>query len=473
MIVGMTISETDWFPHSLDSSLPMYKAIVEAIERDIAVSALSPGDKLPPQRSLASKIGIDFTTVSRAYTEAKKRGLLIARVGQGTFVSERQTMLNKGPVQSNAPTSNIIDMGMNTPPMPQDASLLQRMKQEMAETVSQMTDVELLAYQNFFGTPHERTVAANWISTHFETSAEQVLICPGTQSTLLALLKLLVKPGTTICSENLCYPGFSAAAQKLGLRHIGLEMDNDGIIPKAFEKACDNNRVSVLYCTPTQHNPTTITWSKQRREEIARIAEHYRVQIIEDDAYGFLSPDAPAPLSSHLPKQAYYIAGLAKCLSSALRVTFLSCPDRLRVKETAEILRATSLMASPITKAMAINLISSGCAGLITKSISEAALHRQKLVRQILNGLEYQAHPQGFHVWLTLPSSWSQSDFIDRMREHSVRLVHSDAFSLTNDKPHALRLCLGAIESYERTRDVLQIIERLLKDETGYNSTVV
>ncbi len=469
----MTVSETDWFPHLLDSSLPMYRAIVDAIERDINISALSPGDKLPPQRALAAKIGIDFTTVSRAYTEAKKRGLLVARVGQGTFVSDQQTLMGAGRVSQPDLKPHIADMGMNTPPLPHDTTLIQRMKQEMAETVSRMGDADLFAYQDFFGTPQERSIAANWISQRFETSTEQILICPGTQSTLLALLKKLVTPGTSVCSENLCYPGFTAVAQKLSLRHIGLDMDEDGIVPDAFEKACDANRVSVLYCTPTQHNPTTLTWSDQRRKDIAAIARHYKVQIIEDDAYGFLSQDAPAPLSSYLPDQAYYIAGLAKCLSSALRVAFLSCPDREKVKETADMLRATSLMASPLTKAMATNLIKSGCAELITKAIVEAATARQKLARQILHGLDYQSHPQGFHIWLNLPPSWSQSDFIDRMREHSVRLVNSDVFSLTDEKPHALRLCLGAIHSYERTREVLQVIERLLKDETGYNSTIV
>ena len=54
--------------------------------RTFASGRLAPSDRLPPQRKLARRLDIDFTTVARGYVEAQKRGLIESRVGQGTFV---------------------------------------------------------------------------------------------------------------------------------------------------------------------------------------------------------------------------------------------------------------------------------------------------------------------------------------------------------------------------------------------------
>ena len=66
---------------------PLYRCIADAIGRAVARGELKPGDRLPPHRILAVELGVDLTTVTRAYTEARRRGLLDATVGSGTFVS--------------------------------------------------------------------------------------------------------------------------------------------------------------------------------------------------------------------------------------------------------------------------------------------------------------------------------------------------------------------------------------------------
>ena len=62
---------TDWTPRAETSGKPRYIAIADAIEKDVRDGRLSPGTRLPPQRMLAKQLGIDFTTVSRGYSEAQ------------------------------------------------------------------------------------------------------------------------------------------------------------------------------------------------------------------------------------------------------------------------------------------------------------------------------------------------------------------------------------------------------------------
>ena len=81
----------NWTPDLSGLDKPRYLAIADAIEEDIRNGRLAPSDRLPPQRKLARRLDIDFTTVARGYVEAQKRGLIESRVGHGTFVRASAT----------------------------------------------------------------------------------------------------------------------------------------------------------------------------------------------------------------------------------------------------------------------------------------------------------------------------------------------------------------------------------------------
>lgn len=116
----------DWTPDLSRSDKPRYLAIAELMEDDIRGGRLAIGDRLPPQRKLAERIGVDFTTVARGYVEAQKRGLVESRVGQGTFVTGMPRPTRRAAVHvGGAPTRpEIVDLSMNLPPEPDDPALI-------------------------------------------------------------------------------------------------------------------------------------------------------------------------------------------------------------------------------------------------------------------------------------------------------------------------------------------------------------
>ena len=71
----------DWLPTIADRTGPLYLRIVDAIASDIGGGRLRRGQGLPTHRALAKALGIDLTTVTRAYAEAHQRGLTESRVG--------------------------------------------------------------------------------------------------------------------------------------------------------------------------------------------------------------------------------------------------------------------------------------------------------------------------------------------------------------------------------------------------------
>jgi hypothetical protein len=82
---GNTMRTSNWKPNLEEATGPAYLAIADSLAESIAKGSLRVGDRLPPQRALAATLQIDFTTVSRGYAEAQRRGLIEARVGRGTY----------------------------------------------------------------------------------------------------------------------------------------------------------------------------------------------------------------------------------------------------------------------------------------------------------------------------------------------------------------------------------------------------
>ncbi|MFG3756971.1 GntR family transcriptional regulator, partial [Klebsiella pneumoniae] len=113
----------DWIPTIFEGQGPLYLRIVAAIADDVASGRLVRGQQLPTHRALARTLGIDLTTVTRAYGEARKRGLIDAQVGRGSFVSETTTRTADGPPRVT------IDLSMNIPPQPVEANLDLRIAQ--------------------------------------------------------------------------------------------------------------------------------------------------------------------------------------------------------------------------------------------------------------------------------------------------------------------------------------------------------
>jgi DNA-binding transcriptional MocR family regulator len=405
-----------WAPKISKSNGPMYIAIADALAADILSGALAAGVQLPTQRALAETLGIDFTTVTRAYAEARRRGLVEGRVGQGTFVRRQ------GSRTAPSMPAGLVDMSMNLPPRFDDAGLTARMWAGIVELESSRGIDLLLRYQEPGGAAPDKAAGALWLGNKFPgLAAERVLICPGTQGALLAVAGFLVTPGGVICCEALTYPGFRALAAHLGFRLAPVAMDDEGLIPEAFDEACRTEAPKALYCTPTFHNPTTATMSLERRKAIVAVARQHGVPIIEDDAYGFLPRHAPAPLASLAPELVYYIAGLAKCLSPALRTAYLVPPSTRLVPRMVGAIRAVASISSPLTVAIATRWIQDGTAAAVLAAIRSEAILRREIAQSILPPTSCAAKPESFHIWLSLPSSWTRAEFITRLRDRHRR----------------------------------------------------
>lgn len=439
-----------WIPRVEQGSAAKYLAIVDAIASDIQSGRLSAGDRMTPQREVAKALSVNYATVSRAYGEAQRRGLIYSRVGQGTFVCKPRGAGLRGVRGRSAR----VDMTMNMPPPLSDPALLARMQQGMVEVSRRLS--ELLPYQGFGGSLAARAAALKWLAlTQLKADVERVLVCPGVQSALVATLNTLVKPGDVALCEEITYPGLKAIAAQLGIRLIGLPVDGEGVRAAAFDAACQEFHPKVFYCNPTMQNPTTRTVSLARRMELVRLCRFHGLHIVEDDPYGPLPTTPVAAFAAIAPEITYYVTGLSKCVGAGLRVAYLVPPDARRARQLSDNLRATSVMASPITVALATQWVEDGTAEATLLAIRRESMARQWMAAEILPQEFVQTHPEGFHLWLSLPQPWTRGEFARHVKEHGVHVVPSDGFAVGRALPEAVRVCLGGPVSVQELQGSL------------------
>src|SRR5215471_17354529 len=459
----------DWLPTLSEWQGPVFLRIVDALAADVASGKLARGQQIPTHRALASALGVDLTTVTRAYKEARRRGLLEAQVGRGTFVSETTARTSE-----HIPAHVKIDLSMNLPPQPVEANLDLRIQQGLQAIQNTFSVSAFLNYQRPGGSDEDRETAAKWLRTLVPSAnAERLVVYPGNQAILFNALLSLTSPGDVVLTEALTFPGMKVAAEKLRLRLIGVAMDKEGILPDALRAACTKHKPKAVYLVPTLHNPTTATLGTERRKIIADFIRKHGLFLIEDDAYGWLEPNV-SPIANLAPERTYLAVGLSKCIAPAFRVSYLLAPDAAAEQTMRSNLQATMLMPSPLMVALVTHWVKSGVADKIIAAIRNEAMGRQKLARKVLKGVSYAARPAGHHLWLSLPPQWNRSEFLSRVLRHGLAVVGDDVFSVESAgaQPQAVRVSLGAARNRAELAQALQFLADTLKSSVRTNPVI-
>jgi GntR family transcriptional regulator len=69
-------------------SIPLYIQIAEGLMDRIEAGELAPGDRLPPERELSEKLGVNRMTLRRALRVLEAQGLIVRKHGVGTYIAE-------------------------------------------------------------------------------------------------------------------------------------------------------------------------------------------------------------------------------------------------------------------------------------------------------------------------------------------------------------------------------------------------
>ncbi len=433
---------TLWAPRLADSGEPIYARIANALERDVRAGVLISGSQLPTHRDLARSLGITPVTVTRAYGEAARRGLVESATGRGTFVRRARGA-------AVAAQSGEIDLATNTIniplPLPSPAML-----DRAARTLASAT------YAAGAGSERHRVAGAAWVGR--DTDPSRIVVTAGTQHAILLAFAACARAGDTIFTESVTYHGAKAVAAMLGIRLEPLPLDRYGIVPDALERACrarGPRQSKVLYTIPSLHNPTGIVFPEKRRRELAAVASRHGLTVIEDDVCGFLLASTPPPIAAFAPEHTIFLTGLGKALAPSLRVGYLAAPEAF-LPRIHQALAASVLFASPVTAELAASWIEDGTAAKIVELKRAEVALRNRTARRLLP--RATGDPRSGHLWMELPKQWTPDAFVDEARRRHVRVASASAFAVGKVVPRAVRVCIGSAANIAELEAALHVL---------------
>ena len=434
-----------------------YIGLADALEQDIQAGIIVAGDRLPPQRSIAEALGVDLTTVTRAFNEAHHRGLIEAQIGRGTFVRDHSS--RRSPKARPAP----LDLGMNIPCQPESVDFQQLMPRGIAAVLADGKGLLNLHYQDSAGAEPDRQAATRWLRQRIENADfDRVVVAAGAQSALFSICELLLSRGDVIAAGEFTYPGLKAVAAQMRLVVDPIAMDDEGLLPEDFERSCRTKPPRLLYVVPNIDNPTAATMPEPRRAAIVDIARRYGVMVVEDDPYGPLLEAPSRSFADLMPEASWHISTLSKCATPALRVAYVLVPQTADALQLAAVTRAMMLMAPPLMSALASGWMLDGTLAQVTAAIRREALARQMLASSLLRAFDRSAGMFGHHLWLRLPSGQRADDLVEAALRTGVLIVPSSAFAVGRLTTEAVRISLGVAADRSELEDGLNQLAGLV-----------
>ncbi len=435
--------------YASDGGKPKYRAVAGAIRTAVERGQMAPGDRLPPVRELAWRLGITPGTVARAYTVLTDEGALIAEVGRGTYVAppKAQTKPLLGlEVDSVAHLAggDVYEVNLVSPHLP-NVGQVALIRQLMAE-VAQDPPSGVMHYPSHATGCAARAAVAAFLAdvTLGGVTADDIVLTHGAQNGVVMVMQaVLTGRRPVVLVEELAYPGYRRAAELMRAEVVPVAMDEHGIIPEALEAAARSTGAQLLCLGAEVQNPLLIAMPPERRAEIARIAQRLDFQILEDDCYRLGSVSGPS-FRALAPERGWYVASLSKILTPALRVGW-AVPPRAwlpNLRRTAEY--GFFGLATPMTDLTAA-LLTHPQLPALRDALRETVADYIRTMVNVLGAFDLTWREDALYVWLNLPPGWRASAFARAAEAEGVQVRTAEDYADRNaPAPHAIRLTVNA-----------------------------
>jgi 2-aminoadipate transaminase len=275
-------------------------------------------------------------------------------------------------------------------------------------------------------------------------TVDNVMITSGSQQALDLIAKLLINRGDRLLVEAPTYLGALQAFNVFGAEYVSVPTDDDGLRTDLLEEALRSGP-KFMYILPNFQNPSGVTLSLERREELVFLADKYGIPLIEDDPYGQLryEGDHIAPLvvldrvnlrrdKGYTLGNVIYLSTFSKTLAPGLRLGWIVAPAEV-ISKLVQLKQGADLHTSTFNQMVAYEVARDGFLDEHVKTIRQVYRERRDVM---LKALEENFPPEvtwthphgGLFLWVTMPEGVNCNEMLnDAVREH-VAFVPGDCF---------------------------------------------
>jgi 2-aminoadipate transaminase len=229
--------------------------------------------------------------------------------------------------------------------------------------------------------------------------------------------------------------GATMGFQSFEAEVIEVTMDADGVRLDLLDEAMNAARAKLFYTIPDYQNPTGVSLSRERRQQLVDLARDRGVLVVEDVTYrelGFYGDRLPS-LWSLAPDAVVQIGTFSKTFFPGVRLGWACGPSEI-IEQMIRAKQNTDQCAGSMGQRL---LEEYGRSGALDRQIDRARVFyrgRRELMMQALathmpEGVSWTEPRGGFVTWLTLPDGVDAVQVATRAMEDAIAIVPGSVFS--------------------------------------------
>ncbi|MEV5764354.1 aminotransferase class I/II-fold pyridoxal phosphate-dependent enzyme [Micromonospora sp. NPDC052213] len=410
--------------------------ISASIESGIRSAALAPGAALPAVRALAAQLAVSPATVARAYQELRQRGLVVTAGRHGTRVRPRPPVAARRSALRPPPAPGLRDLSLGEP----DPRLLPPLGAHLAGLAA---DAGPPVGYSAAGVLPELAEAARERLAADGVPAAELTLTGGALDGIERLLGAHLRPGDAVAVEDPGWANLLDLVAALGLRPIGVPVDDDGPLAEGVRAALAAG-ARALIVTSRAQNPTGAAVSAGRAAELRTLlAGRSDLLLIEDDHAAELARVPLHPLAGATPTWAF-VRSVSKPFGPDLRLAVL-VGDETTVARVAGRARVGAGWVSTVLQRLVLSLWRDpAVAGLVDRAAASYERRRGALV-DALAGHGLAAHGRsGINVWLPVADETSA---LTALRDAGWAVAPGALYRIAG--PPGLRITVSSLDDGE------------------------
>lgn len=415
-----------------------YLKLISLITRSIETGELLPGSQLPPERQLAQLLQINRSTVQHAFSELVSRGILVRKIGSGTWVnSGKWGVLSQGVNwQSYLTTGRLSDPDnymVRMRKLEQTTTALNLSHSSIITalalpiTLEDLPGHQLMEQESdvsISGSPNLKHQLTRILTPYLRQSAgnSQLLITSGAHQAFYLIVQGLLSYGDAIAIEEPSYFYQLSLFQAAGIRVFGIPLKKNGSLDlKTLRQIYYQHHLRFLFVNPTGQNPTGQTMTLTDRQLLVQCCQQLKLPIVEDDPLGItnaVTGDPVVALKALDPDNVLYIGSLSTLSGAHTRIGWLIAPPAV-IERLADIRQQMEAGISIFPQIVAESLLS-------TPNLPEQINHQQQALREhqlqlqealapfvARQQLDYELPSHGSSLWvhLNIDHQLSVSDY--------------------------------------------------------------
>lgn len=456
-----------------NSNTPLYIQLFNTISSMIDKGTLLSQTKLPSVRQMSSLLNVNTVTVVSCYKQLELRGYVYAKKSSGTYVSailppiNKKSYMHKNVILDEIYPGDDISI-LNDDKIRFDENTINFASATPSSNLFPVEDFKLVLnevldrdmgnafnYQDSQGYQPLRSSISSLLETHnVNCSKDDIIIISGAQQGIDIISKTLLKDGDYVITEKPTYRGAVAVFHSRRAIVTDVDLEEDGPNLNLLEYHLKNHRPKLIYTIPTFQNPTGISYSKNKREELVMLAEKYDAYIIEDDYVSeldFENKNFKPIISYDKSDRVIYLKSFSKIFMPGLRFGFMVVPPHLK-KHILGAKHATDISTSGLIQRAFDLYIRKG---LLNKHFHTMYETYKNRYTKLINALDtnktehftYKKPGGGLNIWLHLPYGYMVNSLLEYTASNNIvfapgRIFYSSSPTNLNN----IRLSFAAVE---------------------------